>query len=128
MEAGREMDGLIGCHIMNLQGPVREMVGEPHWRPDDCPWVPVPKYSTDIVAAMEVVDKLHWGWGFAVFRFPGISSMGYGYVVAFAKSLRPYSLEIVTLGDPKKVKHGHSDSLPHAICLAAYETTGKRLI
>ncbi len=81
------------------------------------------RYSTDKAAALEVVDVLtSIEWGFALFKYPGLSSNGFGYVVAFARSLRPYSLEIVMLGDPEKVKHAHSNSLPEAICLAAIQT------
>ena len=78
-----------------------------------------PKYSTDIGAAMLVVDRLAHSFGFSAFRYPGFSSAGWGWVVVFAANLRPYSVEIITLGDPTKVFYGHSDSLPEAICKAA---------
>ena len=63
-------------------------------------------------------------FGFSLFKYPGVSSAGFGYVAVFAKSLRPYSIEIVTLGDPRKVFHGHDDNPATAIYLAALRVVG----
>ena len=142
--AGRELDALVAEKVMGwteLEPSTtwsRWKFGDPgdRWTETEEEWcrgvginpgseryTPFPLFSTDISAAWEVVNTVSAiEWGFALFHYPGLSSAGFGYVVAFARSLRPYSLEIVTLGDPEKVKHAHSNSLPEAICLAAIQT------
>lgn len=81
--------------------------------------------AADIRDSMKVVEecRLSHDFGFASFHYPLLSSNGYGWIVAFAQSLRPYSLEIVSLGDPKLIFHAHSDSLPLAICRAALKAS-----
>ncbi len=126
MEPGRELDALVAEKVFGKTvswggdpgGTIIPWLGDLEGIQGECP-----AYSTDIASAWEVVDWVSAiEWGFALFHYPGLSSNGFGYVVAFARSLRPYSLEIVTLGDPEKVKHAHSNDLPHAICLAALKT------
>ena len=133
IEAGRELDALVAEKVMGwiwIEGDdddPRALVS-----PDEtcsAAWYPSvgnagvgshPDFSTSIADAWKVAEELCvLEWGFSLFKYPGLSSMGFGYVAVFAKSLRPYSVEIVNLGDPSKVAHGHSDNAAHAICLAA---------
>lgn len=132
----REIDALVAEKVMGLR-PCSDPIG----RCDGAKMVPcqcwgtpdkngivaggkLSCYSTSIEAAWQVVEKLSIGHGFSLFHYQGLSSCGFGYVAVFAISVRPYSVEIVTIGDPTKVFHGHSDSAPLAICLAALKAVG----
>lgn len=119
----RELDIKIGKELFGLDVQVDE----------DGPWLPVtfpdgvedyeelPKYSEDILAAMEVVEVLGVEWGFGAWHYALLSSSGFGWLVAFSHNVRPPSIELVGMGDPEKVKWAHSNRLPEAICLAAME-------
>jgi hypothetical protein len=59
LPAGRELDAKIHHflhHRHTVEGEVYCM-GD-HHRSEDCEWLPLPKYSTDIAAAWEVVEVL----------------------------------------------------------------------
>lgn len=89
MKPGPELDFLICREVMKPSGNVQN----------------VPRYSTDISAAMEVAHQ------FAYFM---IVRSGNEYSVMLS---RGNSLEAIG----EKIARASSDSLPHAICLAALE-------
>lgn len=119
MEAGRELDALIAEKVMGLQPwPVQEfservfraaLVPQGH---DPLP-CSCPKYSSDIAAAWDVVERLR------DFKHPEDEHAGFtvwqywkgGYAAGWSWHEAEYGVEL-------------ADTAPHAICLAALKAVG----
>ena len=106
MKLGRELDLLVAEHIFGytvfskLNGSIVNQHDEL-----DAPNF----YSTDISAAWEVVEKME-----NYFELTKI-------VIELAKTKTVYTAKILIGNDSFKV---HSESAPHAICLAALKAKG----
>ena len=110
LKPGRELDALIAEKIFGWSL-------DPNRASDDICWLmppggwhvakSVPQYSTDIAAAMEVVEKLsEYGWHFSLTRTAD------GSVVAFFHK------------DWFRRNEKLIETAPHAICLAALKAVG----
>ena len=98
MDAGPEMDELVAERVM----------GSPRPGPGFVRWAPVPRYSTDIAAAWQVVERLrgqHW--------WPAVLTQNN---VAF-----PWSCEAIPPLDnsPGGMVWGYGTTAPQAICRCA---------
>lgn len=110
---GRELDALIAERVMgwtsvHYDGPTDraryKWLGIP---PDGRTYQTEVRYfSTDIAAAMEVVERLR--------------EQGYGVVMADNMGKPPWNVDVVATA---KVYEGDADSLPLAICRAALQAT-----
>lgn len=107
MEAGRELDALVAARVMGLT--VEPRGGEPRYYNETMreqyggAWTsPVPHYSTDLLAAWEVLDMMR--------------GRGFGVVVSDAGATVPWAVDF---DDGKVGVNVQSASLPVAICNAA---------
>jgi hypothetical protein len=104
----RELDALIAEKVMGLavfNGMIFRYIQD--YKEGDVATAescPIPKYSTDIAAAWEVVDKL--GGDFVLHR--------------------KTAWECVFFLGRDKYFQDRSETAPHAICLAALKTVGSR--
>lgn len=102
MPSNRELDKQVAKAVMGWR-----IEGSAWYAPNGCSVeiYQIPRYSFDIAAAMEVVEKMR--------------ERGYGVCMADNMGVAPWNVDIVgTVG----VYEGCSDSLPEAICLAALKT------
>ncbi len=128
LEAGQDLDILIATKIMGLivvktksgskRGGYYYTIGAPHW--DDFAGDmqlsnPVPHYSTDLNTAWEVVDKL--------FDLQFDLSLEY-YLDADNK--RMARVDFAHMSKQELSYLEFSESVPHAICLAALITLGAK--
>lgn len=71
MKAGRQLDGLVGKEVMGIKVEYPFAEGCPYYLREDedkkMKWDIVPFYSTDTVAAWQVVDKVIDGHGFELY-------------------------------------------------------------
>lgn len=120
MKAGRELDILIAENVMKLTRVTEtdifaDLNTGPHF-----PALVLPKYSTDIAAAWEVVE-----------HFSG----RYTKIILSKHAGRGYFLSIYSDGDQKgdQTQSGFAfpyqgaETAPHAICLAALRAVGYEL-
>jgi hypothetical protein len=105
----RKMDALIAEHVMGWQF-YRDITGTYTTNPNTGNLETVPHYSTDIAAAMEVVEKI---------RAEGFVNIEAGYS-AFDVTMKDFSKGV----DDIKVVWGIQPKLPMAICLAALKLRG----
>ena len=107
MEAGRELDALVAEKVMKNKHSNPETFGRCPTCGYDAFYPDLPRYSTDIAAAWEVVEKMadtpgpngdHWGF---MLDYNGVDC-----VAAFGH------------WEDWEAK-GAADTAPHAICLAA---------
>ena len=110
MKAGRELDALIAEKVMGLN---------PHWLGDGIEvnilsigesGIEVPRFSTDIAAAWEVVEKLEGdGWGHRhLVHSPGAEHPGVSWMF-----MKPGQ------GDQSMTTVEIVGEIPYIICLAA---------
>lgn len=103
MKAGRELDALIAEKVMGGKigaGFYMKWPGENGWKR-------IANYSTDIVAAWEVVEKLKSPFHFDLWRAP-YRAKEISWSCSFSKSI-----------DARDIVRGDAETAPHAICLAA---------
>jgi hypothetical protein len=119
MTPGRELDALVAEKVMGWLVDHRRMLGapKPHITDpfvDHIELVPVPRFSTDIAAAWEVVDTIltptaAWG-GHRYFKVNAIQEM---FTVTFETNYEGRAT---------------AKTMPHAICLAALKAVGADII
>lgn len=100
--AGRELDARVAEKVMGWKPETFE--GQPWWRDaEGCPWASceVPRYSTSIAAAWQVVEKLG---GYALMERMSTSGL---WLVAFGTS------------GARTNSESYGETAPLAICLAA---------
>jgi hypothetical protein len=120
MNPGRELDALVAEKVMDLSlaslpeardegsGVMVSSLSEGDlyfWDRFEREWSPVPKYSTDIAVAWEVVVKIRE-------MKPVDFNLFWNGEIAYA--------EFKPINDNRKI----GDTAPHAICLAALEACG----
>lgn len=108
MTPGRELDALVAEKVFGFPAPrdshASTEVG--YWTVDDKMFIPVPRFSTDIAAAWEVVEKLK----------------RLGYKIGIDSSPNDKSACVVMEddnGDWISIAVETAETLPHAICRAA---------
>lgn len=115
LPAGRELDALIAEKVFGITTRWRDgsnYGGDPtryleYGKQTLGVGTQVPNYSTDILAAWEIVEAMKSnGFQFAIYNIPsGV------FTVRFEKDLKLYSMDSET-------------SIPYAICLAALRSDG----
>jgi hypothetical protein len=125
MKAGRELDALVAEKVFGAKLIRSEFhEGAPVVacdfpdRPVGSAFGNLPPYSTDIAAAWEVVEKVgrHWnGFDFCIFSDKGF--------VSGVEEWRAGWFE-AGYGEYEGRADATSDTLPHAICLAALKSVG----
>lgn len=129
MNPGRELDVLVAEKVLGLvitYVPECECIGAPL---ENMPYVGVgtdderylPAYSTYIGAAWEVVEKLSEQFSFSCWHAISISSVCWGWNVAFDASVYPPDR---TRCNRESVALSRQETMPHAICLAALQAVG----
>lgn len=124
---GRELDALVAEKVMGRQVTWEDSQEDDDQ--DDCYFLDengnyswsacVPRYSTDIAAAWQVVEKLDL---LGVRLVPGHESYG---EVSFSLGRRSDN-GLWVLGDDRSLEPGvEGESAPHAICLAALKVVQK---
>lgn len=103
MNAGRELDALIGEKIIGFSG--MGLTDPSNYKYPDDVWPHIPEFSTDIAAAMTVLDRL------------GEINSVFGDVdIERDQTAKGVRWKVVIDGI-----ESFADTLPHAICLAALE-------
>jgi hypothetical protein len=123
MNAGRELDALVAEKVMGWTSDLyaHSLMGEKVrlWLPPPPSDVAhtadtLPRYSTDIAAAWEVVEK--------------VSGPGLAFELVDVGSFNPGYTELprwcASFGDGNVVIAEEADTAPHAICLAALKAVG----
>lgn len=123
LKPSRELDALVAEKVMGL-ARIETLNSDGTWNaplwalPTGGVMRELPRYSTDIAAAWEVVNRVRntVGWNFAVIED---SAYEIGWWVAGWFDFRegPYEHE----------KSARGESAPHAICLAALKAVGVEL-
>lgn len=145
MKSGTDLDALVAEKVMGWKWSEAEhRVADPEgWStrkiliPLKCEWIlstynlepgmnsvsiPVPRYSTDIAAAWEVVMALHrQGHGFCIEQSPSAEKPTVHIV---PKEKRPNCNGLIHfIEDMEKISYS-CESLPHAICITALKAVG----
>lgn len=119
LQPGRDLDAMVAEKVMGMvdnrpSGRSGEMWGIMDWfAPGEPAWAPnFPTYSTSISAAWEVVEKMR-GDGWYVRITDTKSPLGHRWMVSFdtEEGLHP-------------LYTAYSETVPHAICLAALRAVG----
>lgn len=121
MEAGRELDVLIATKVLGYAQPKYVYIGEPDyseidawWYEDkDGAWEELPKYSVDMGAAWEVVERFKWP------KF---------YVGLQRTDTGNWRCDIETHGGDGPTYSDYHKTAPMAICLAAIKVINTGII
>lgn len=110
MQAGRALDALIAEKVMGWIEIEGESGIDPEFDPDGI--LKVPRYSTDIAAAFEVLEKLNkLGFGHTIAKQYDITNSRWVHSVSVNKVFER-GVQAVT------------DSVPLAVCLCALKALG----
>jgi len=124
MQAGRELDALVAEKVMGWKWLERDEFNEyRHLTPNGQKiQVAVPRYSTDIAAAWQIVEKIKFmqpGWEIYGLKPDHLQKFtieynGFGWRAGWA----PVKL------DGNMTIEAEAEAAPHAICLAALRAVG----
>jgi hypothetical protein len=120
MKAGRDLDALVAQRVMKravkayetLKGAdMREHFGELWIQVSDYPsqYAPLPRYSSDIAAAWQIVGRMDGEWTIT-------GHEGIGWTARFYSSTGGIAAVVVGV-------FAEAPTAPHAICLAALRAT-----
>lgn len=124
MNPGRELDALVAKKVFGHTVIDYNQIGraDKHSKNDDGSLTLVPQYSKHIAAAWMVVEKLNEsGFGYCIEKSPVVEGTTAWFV---PKQILPEGH--VCTEDIVHISHT-SNSVPHAICLAALKAVGFEL-